>query len=196
MFITLAIHILVSAIAEDGSYFISVFFRSGCIQFLENIIVLTKCFDGIYCKECRVDIFTLWMYMLFMMFKNVFRDLMNTFLIMVQIININFLTFAIFRIVQLFRIYVLLPHLMCKQCSLILDGETKDITVGNCIFDHITMQTGIPFCTIRHQARIEYISGSSAICPFIGFKDRCTCKTNIVGSLEVALNISMHLTEL
>ena len=196
MLVTLTIHVLICTVTEDSGNLILLIFRSCRVQFLEHIIILSNGLDGIHGKQSRIDILALRMYMLFMMLKDMFCNLTDTLIVMIQVINVDIMTLAVLRIVQLFRVNALHSNVVGEQSTLILNREAKNVTVRNGILNHIAMQARITLGTIRHQACIEYVSSSSAVSTLVCLEDRRSREADIIGSLEVAFNISVHLTEL
>ena len=196
MLITLTVHVLIGTVTEYGSNLIAICFGSCRVQFLEYVIILSEGLDGIHGKQSRIDVLALRMYMLFMMLKDMFCNLTDTLIVMIQVINVDVMTLAVLRIVQLFRVNALHSNVMSEQSTLILDREAEDVSICNGILNHVAVQAGITLGTIRHQACIEYVSSRSAVSTLVGLKDRRSREADIIGSLEVAFNISVHLTEL
>ena len=196
MLVPLAVHVLICAVAENGSNFIAVRFLPGSVQFFENIIILPQGLNGIHGKKGSINILALGVDMLLMMLKDMLRDLPDPLIGMIEFININVMPLAILRVVQLLRINA--PHcdMMGENRSLILHGETKDIPIGNGVLDHIAMQAGITLGTIRHQSGIEHVGSRPAIGPLIRLKNRCSREADIIRFLEVAVNIPVHFPKL
>ena len=58
--------------------------------------------------------------MLFMMLKDMLCNASNTLIIMVQRFHVDFMTLAVFRVIQLFRVNTLYSKIPCKDGTLIL----------------------------------------------------------------------------
>ena len=80
---------------------------------------------------------------------------------------------------------------MGKNSSLIFYGKAKNVSVSDCIFNHIFMKAGIKFT-----ASTEHIRRCSAVTALILLKNWCSCKTNIIRIFKMLLNLWMHLAKL
>ena len=67
---------------------------------------------------------------------------------------------------------------------------------GNGVLDHIPVQAGIPFCSVRPQARREHIRCGSSAGAGIGGENRCAGETDVVRFGEMPVDIPVHLSEL
>ena len=120
MFICTIIHIFICLIGKDCSHFQLLIIWCCIIQLLELVIILSKGLNLIHCEQCCINILALWMYMLFMMFKDMLCNASNTLIIMVQRFHVDFMTLAVFRVIQLFRVNTFYSKIPCKDGTLIL----------------------------------------------------------------------------
>lgn len=83
---------------------ISILFQTNCVERLKGVIVLAERLDGVDSKERSINVFALRMNMLFMVLKDMSSNLLNAFIIVIEVINVDVMTLAVFRIIQLLRI--------------------------------------------------------------------------------------------
>ena len=140
MFICTIIHIFICLIGKDCSHFQLLIIWYRIVHLPELIIILSKGLNLIHCEQCCINILSLWMHMLFMMLKDMLCNASNTLIIMVQRFHVDFMTLAVFRVIQLFRVNTLYSKIPCKDGTLILYRESKHVTVCNRILNHVFMQ--------------------------------------------------------
>ena len=196
MFVTLAVHVLVGAVAEDCRDFVAVGLRARVVQFLECIVVLAQGLDGVNREEGGVNVLALGMDVLLMVLKNVLRHLADAFFVMVEIVDVDLVALAVFGVIQHVRINAPHGNPVGEDRPLVLHREAEDVPVGNGVLDHIPVQAGIPLGSVRHQAGIEDIRRGSAVGALVGFEDRGTGEADVICVPEVPVDVSVHLAEL
>ena len=196
MLITFAVHVLISAEAEDGGNPEAVILIAGFVQLFEDVIIFPKGLDRINSEKCRVNVLSLRVHMLFMVLKDMFRNFPDALVIVVQAVNIDAMPLAVLRVIQLFRIDPLHGDAMGKQRPLIFHGEAQNVPVCDGVFYHISVEAGFARRSVRHVTGVEYVRCSSAVCPFVGLKNGCTGESDIVRLLEVPVDVRVHLSEL
>ena len=194
--IPFAIKVLIGAITENSRNFILRRRVHSFVQFFQYIIVFAECFDGVHREKGCINILSLRMDMPIVVLQNVFSHLADPVIVMIECINVNTVLFAVYRVIQLLRIDPNQIDLMGKDRALIFHGKSQYIAIRDRVFDHIAVQTGIPFCPVRQQSSVENIGCCPAIRAFVCFKNRRAGKTDVIGISEMTFNIGMHPPEL
>ena len=128
--------------------------------------------------------------MLFQMGQNVIRNILNALFFVIRICNIDFMAFAVIRVIKLRSIKRWVSNIQYIDTAHIFNRKTKDITICNGFLNHVLVNTGIKL------TRSKYISRCATISTFVFLENWCSSEANIVRIFEMTLNITVHFAEL